>query len=214
MWAYEVYEMYRRLFLVGVLPLLGEKTVRAFIGIFVCIWTAHIARELWPFNRSTTCVLLVVGTIQILIVFFSAALILTGSLKGFGLSDFELGAILLGVNLLSFAMVFYWGYGIRWEEKRREKEQRKEEHAVFLQTQAEGSAAVQLIEAAKNKLNKSGGRTGLNHWIFRLNFSIKSGNCTEFSKHFANFLEFSMNLDIFEHVPEIPTKFHLHFDEK
>merc|ERR1719506_1501493 len=33
-------------------------------------------------------------------------------------------------------------------------EQRKEEHTVFLQTQAEGSAAVQLIEAAKNKLNK------------------------------------------------------------
>merc|ERR1719313_1653143 len=33
-------------------------------------------------------------------------------------------------------------------------ELRKEEHAMFLQTQAEGSAAVQLIEAAKNKLNK------------------------------------------------------------
>merc|ERR1719428_2585527 len=33
-------------------------------------------------------------------------------------------------------------------------EQRKEEHAMFLKTQAEGSAAVQLIEAAKNKLNK------------------------------------------------------------
>merc|ERR1719409_2581641 len=33
-------------------------------------------------------------------------------------------------------------------------ETRKEEHATFLQTQAEGSAAVQLIEAAKNKLNK------------------------------------------------------------
>merc|ERR1719441_54287 len=33
-------------------------------------------------------------------------------------------------------------------------EQRKEEHAMFLQAQAEGSAAVQLIEAAKNKLNK------------------------------------------------------------
>merc|ERR1719443_1823885 len=33
-------------------------------------------------------------------------------------------------------------------------EQRKDEHATFLQTQAEGSAAVQLIEAAKNKLNK------------------------------------------------------------
>merc|ERR1719460_1955000 len=33
-------------------------------------------------------------------------------------------------------------------------EQRKEEHSMFLQAQAEGSAAVQLIEAAKNKLNK------------------------------------------------------------
>merc|ERR1719473_1351857 len=33
-------------------------------------------------------------------------------------------------------------------------EQRKEEHTTFLQAQAEGSAAVQLIEAAKNKLNK------------------------------------------------------------
>merc|ERR1719426_168305 len=33
-------------------------------------------------------------------------------------------------------------------------EQRKEEHTTFLQTQAEGSAAVQLVEAAKNKLNK------------------------------------------------------------
>merc|ERR550537_569400 len=33
-------------------------------------------------------------------------------------------------------------------------EQRKEEHATFLQTQAEGSAATQLIEAAKNKLYK------------------------------------------------------------
>merc|ERR1719183_1974250 len=33
-------------------------------------------------------------------------------------------------------------------------EQRKDEHAMFLKSQAEGSAAVQLIEAAKNKLNK------------------------------------------------------------
>merc|ERR1719428_1320381 len=33
-------------------------------------------------------------------------------------------------------------------------EQRKEDHAAFLQAQAENQAAVQLIEAAKNKLNK------------------------------------------------------------
>merc|ERR1719174_1302834 len=33
-------------------------------------------------------------------------------------------------------------------------EQRKKEHATFLQAQAENQAATQLIEAAKNKLNK------------------------------------------------------------
>merc|ERR1719213_1367819 len=33
-------------------------------------------------------------------------------------------------------------------------EQRKAEHAAFLQSQAESQAATQLIEAAKNKLNK------------------------------------------------------------
>merc|ERR1719353_2550525 len=33
-------------------------------------------------------------------------------------------------------------------------EQRKEEHATFVQAQAENQAATQLIEAAKNKLNK------------------------------------------------------------
>merc|ERR1719421_2855033 len=33
-------------------------------------------------------------------------------------------------------------------------EQRKDEHAAFLQAQAESQAATQLIEAAKNKLNK------------------------------------------------------------
>ena len=30
----------------------------------------------------------------------------------------------------------------------------------------------------------------------------------------AKFLEFWVNVDIFEHVREIPTKFHLDFDEK
>merc|ERR1719161_1452047 len=33
-------------------------------------------------------------------------------------------------------------------------EQRKEDHATFLQSQTESQAATQLIEAAKNKLNK------------------------------------------------------------
>ena len=35
-----------------------------------------------------------------------------------------------------------------------------------------------------------------------------------FRQNFAKFLEFSMNLDIFEHVREIPTKFHRNLDKK
>ena len=38
---------------------------------------------------------------------------------------------------------------------RQATEQRKEEHATFVQAQAENQAATQLVEAAKNKLNKS-----------------------------------------------------------
>ena len=145
MWAYEVYEMYRRLFFMGVLPvgyeytllfpvidlsfnptlalpaqqLLGEGSTRAFIGIFVSIWTAHLARESWPFIRSTISVLLVVAMLQILFVYFCAALLLTDSFEGFGWSDFELGSILFAVNLLTFFLVIYWGYQMYLEEKRR-----------------------------------------------------------------------------------------------
>ena len=57
-------------------------------------------------------------------------------------------------------------------------------------------------------------RRGLNYWIFQLNFLTNLGNFTEFCQNFANFLEFSRISDIFEHVREIPTKFHLDFDEK
>ena len=41
------------------------------------------------------------------------------------------------------------------KRSRQATEQRKEEHATFVQAQAENQAATQLVEAAKNKLNKS-----------------------------------------------------------
>ena len=41
------------------------------------------------------------------------------------------------------------------KRSRQATEQRKEEHAAFVQAQAENQAATQLVEAAKNKLNKS-----------------------------------------------------------
>ena len=95
--------------------------MRAFIGLFVSVWTAHLARESWPFIRSAICVLLVVAKLQIFFVYFCAALLLTDSFEGFGWSDFELGSILFAVNLLSFFLVIYWGFQMYLEEKRRKK---------------------------------------------------------------------------------------------
>ena len=48
---------------------------------------------------------------------------------------------------------------------RQATEQRKEEHATFVQAQAENQAATQLVEAAKNKLNKS--RSSMPGILFR-----------------------------------------------
>ena len=53
MWGYEVYEMMKRLFLVAILPLLGEGVMRAFLGILVSTGAAFWARESWPFVKST-----------------------------------------------------------------------------------------------------------------------------------------------------------------
>ena len=49
-------------------------------------------------------------------------------------------------------------------------EQRKEEHATFVQAQAENQAATQLVEAAKNKLNKS--RSSMPGLFFRNGMDI------------------------------------------
>ena len=49
-------------------------------------------------------------------------------------------------------------------------------------------------------------------YIYIYVFFCNSRNITFLN--FEKFLDFSMNLDIFEHVREIPTKFHLDFDEK
>ena len=82
----------RRLFFIGVLPLLGDGAVRAFIGVFASTAVAFFAREVWPFVRPCTNILLFTANLQILAVFFAAALLLTDSLDGFGLSNFEVSS--------------------------------------------------------------------------------------------------------------------------
>ncbi len=99
-WYYEVVYMYKRLFLVGVLPLLGEGTARASIGCFAAIVLAVAARENAPFVRAHTNTLLVCSWWQILSVFYAAFVILSGNMKDFGLSDFALGLVLVLMNMV------------------------------------------------------------------------------------------------------------------
>ena len=76
MWGFEVYEMMKRLFLVAILPLLGEGAVRAFIGILVSTGTVLWARESWPFVKPTNSKLALAANLQILLVFFASALLI------------------------------------------------------------------------------------------------------------------------------------------
>lgn len=66
--------------------------MRAFIGVFASTAAAFFAREVWPFVRPCTNILLLTANLQILAVFFAAALLLTDSLDGFGLSNFEVSS--------------------------------------------------------------------------------------------------------------------------
>ena len=130
--------MYRRLFLIGVLPLLGEGTARASIGCFAAIVMAVVARENAPFIRSTTNTLLVVAQYQIVAVFYAAFVLLAGSLADFGLSDLALGLLLLFVNCVVFALVVFWCAQKHFDE--RQALRRKEEALPRLEWAVEFSA--------------------------------------------------------------------------
>jgi hypothetical protein len=119
MWGYEVYEMMKRLFLVAILPLLGEGVMRAFIGILVSTGAAFWARESWPFVKSTNSKLALAANVQILGVFFASAVLITDSLGSFGLDDLTMGVLLLLLNLVCLVLVAYWCIKIEAAEMER-----------------------------------------------------------------------------------------------
>ena len=119
MWGYEVYEMMKRLFLVAILPLLGEGAVRAFIGILVSTGAVLWARESWPFVKSTNSKLALAANLQILTVFFASAVLITDSLEGFGLNNLTLGVVMLLLNLVCFILVAYWCVKVEAAEMER-----------------------------------------------------------------------------------------------
>ena len=47
-----MYDIYRRVFMIAVLPLLGSGSARALVGLLVCIMAAVLAREIKPFTNT------------------------------------------------------------------------------------------------------------------------------------------------------------------
>ena len=151
--AFEVVEMYRRVFFVAVLPLCAGGPARTAIGVFASLLWAIYAREAAPFIDPLTNALLTVAAWQILVSYLGALMLASDSLASFGLSDFGLG---LGLTLANVVVVVFAG---AWVVKRhREDEQRQGwNHALsseqahildLVMNAAAGPATAEALEAA------------------------------------------------------------------
>ena len=90
--------MYRRVFLIAVLPLLGLGSARAFIGLLVSAAAAVLGREVMPFNDTNANSLLSAAQYQICFTFLGALAILSDAVGSLGLSDFGFGLLLVAIN--------------------------------------------------------------------------------------------------------------------
>ncbi len=92
------------------------------IGIFGSAVAVVLARESRPFLKPSTNVLLFVANIEVAATFFSAALLLSDTVHGIGLTDFQLGALLLASNLAMFVLVGVWGVQLELRERVERKQ--------------------------------------------------------------------------------------------
>jgi hypothetical protein len=110
-WYFEIADMYRRIIFLGVIPLLGSDSAsRGYAGAALSLLSCIYYRESIPFRVPFTNFLAVVAQYVILLCFMSALLVATGSLDALGLSDFALGAILSGTNMLIMFIAVFIGY--------------------------------------------------------------------------------------------------------
>lgn len=116
-YLFEVNEMYRRIFFVGVLPLMSaETTRRAAIGTAFAFIGVVYMREIEPCVRPADNALLHVA--QILIFFsYAAALVISADLHE-GLSSAAFGAVLLMINLFVVALAVW--FSLRRQQREQE----------------------------------------------------------------------------------------------
>ena len=67
MYYYEVVEMYRRIFLLGVLPFVPTPIIRAGFGLLFSVCFAMLFRELVPYHRLESNTLAIAGQQQVML---------------------------------------------------------------------------------------------------------------------------------------------------
>lgn len=95
---------YRRIIIVGTLPLMSTQTTkRAVLGMLLSLVSLALYREMQPFNRKSTNLVAYVAQYAVLITFGSALVLEVEIFQG--LNSWALGSLLCIVNLVIITMV-------------------------------------------------------------------------------------------------------------
>ena len=137
-WYHEIFDMYRRIFFIGLLPLTSDEPVtKAYIGAGVAMAMMVYFREMVPSRNPFTNLLAVFAQYQILFVFLAALFMITAAIGTIQISDLALGCLLVLVNLIVVAGVMYGGWLmysiIPKVTKRRERKVAKIEYAALFE---------------------------------------------------------------------------------
>ena len=97
--------MYKRVFLIAVLPLLDLGSARTLVGLLVSAVAAVLAREIMPFTDSAANTLQSAAQYQISLTFLGALAVLGDAAKALGLGNFGFGLLLVAVNATVVIMV-------------------------------------------------------------------------------------------------------------
>jgi len=110
-WYHEIFDMYRRMFFIGVLPLTSEQPVtKAYIGAAAAMTMTIYFREFLPSRNPFTNLLAVVAQYQILFVFLAALFMLTAAINKLNISEVALGALVFFANTIVVAGAIYAGW--------------------------------------------------------------------------------------------------------
>jgi hypothetical protein len=110
--------MYRRVLFVGVLPLTSPNTAtQASLGCVLAIMSVAYFREEQPYRVKYTNFIAYIAQYVILVTFYAALAINTGTMVTFGLGGVGMGVALLLVNLSIFGLALWLG----WERYRRDR---------------------------------------------------------------------------------------------